>query len=134
MPEENVDLVRTTFAAFNDRDFDRALEFVHDDYEMDWSNSIGPMKGVYRGREELQRAWTAFLEAWDEVTWEPEEIVELDDATLIVVNHIRMRGRGSGVPTEAIGAQLWRIDDGLIRSIKLYQSKADALAEVSEPD
>jgi hypothetical protein len=38
-----------------------------------------------------------------------------------------MRGRGSGVEVDAVGAQLWTIRNGKVRSVKLYQSKADAL-------
>lgn len=49
---------------------------------------------------------------------------------LIVVNHIRMRGRGSGVEVDAVGAQLWTIADGEVQGVKLYQSKAEALEAV----
>ena len=38
------------------------------------------------------------------------------------------RGRGSGVEVDAVGAQLWTIHDGKAQSVKLYQSKDDALA------
>ena len=51
----------------------------------------------------------------------------LDESRVIVVNHVRMRGRGSGLDIDAIGVQLWTIIDGKARSNKLYQSKADAL-------
>jgi hypothetical protein len=30
-----------------------AMEDVADDFEMDWSNSIGPLSGVYRGGSSL---------------------------------------------------------------------------------
>lgn len=123
-------LVRRAIAAFNERDIHRALDETRDDFEMDWSNSIGPLKGVYTGREEVLELWRVFLDAWEEVTWEPEEILELDDERLIVVNHVRMLGRGSGVPVEATGIQLWTITDGRGRKVKLYQSKADALDDV----
>ena len=71
--------------------------------------------------------WKSFLEAWDEIQWEPQEIIELDEARLILVDHVRMRGRGSGVQVEATGVQLWTITDGKARSVKLYQSKREAL-------
>ena len=56
-----------------------------------------------------------------------EEIIEVDESRVIAVNHVRMRGRGSGIEVDAVGAQLWTISEGKGRSIKLYQSKADAL-------
>jgi len=126
MSQENIDLVRRTIDLFNRREIDRALETAHEDFEMDWSNSIGPLKGVYRGREAVLELWKFFLEAWDEIRWDPQEIIELDETRLILVNHVRMRGRGSGVEVEATSVQLWTITDGKGRSVKLYQSKREA--------
>jgi hypothetical protein len=54
----------------------------------------------------------------------------VDEARVIVVNHVRMRGRGSGVEVDATGAQLWTISGGKVRSLKIYQSKADALEDL----
>ena len=127
MSQENVELVRRTVDLFNRREISRALEAAHEDFEMDWSNSIGPLKGVYRGREAVRRLWESFLEAWDEIRWDPQEITELDEGRVIVVNRVRMRGRGSGVEVEATGVQIWTITDGKGRSVKLYQSKREAL-------
>ena len=49
---------------------------------------------------------------------------------MVVVNRVRGRGRGSGVNVDATGAQLWTITGGKVRSVKLYQSKTDALEAV----
>ena len=130
MSQQNIELVRRAFGAINRGDVDGALELGADDFEMDWSNSIGPAKGIYRGREEIREFQTTFLDAFEEVRWDPQEIIEVDDSRLIIVNHIRMRGRGSGVEVDAVGAQLWTITEGLARSVKLYQSKGDALDAV----
>ena len=130
MSQKNIEMVRATIEAINKGDLDQALEAAHEDFEADWSNSIGPHRGVYRGRERARELFGFFLEAWDEFRWDPEEIIEVDEARVVVVNHIRMRGRGSGVEVEATGAQLWTITGGEVRSLKLYQSKADALGAV----
>ena len=126
MPD-NVELVRRATELFNAREIDRALELVPDGIVMDWSNSIGPLKGVYRGRQEVTRLWSAFLDAWDSVRWDPEEIIEVDDSHLVVVNHVEMRGRGSGVDIDATGVQLWTFEGGEPQRIKLFQSKEEAL-------
>ncbi|MGH2984126.1 MAG: nuclear transport factor 2 family protein [Solirubrobacterales bacterium] len=101
---------------------------------MDWSNSIGPAKGVYRGKEQLRGIWTSFIEAFEALRWHPEEIIEVDASRVIVVNHVRMRGRGSGVGVEAVGAQLWTISNGKAQRVKLYQSRADALEAAGMPE
>ena len=51
MSQENVELVRRTIDALNRREIDQAAEAAHGDFEADWSNSIAPHGGVYRGRE-----------------------------------------------------------------------------------
>ena len=127
MPSENVELVRKVTDFFNQREVDQALELTSEDFVMDWSNSIGPLKGIYRGRDEVIGLWRTFLDAWEEIHWDPDEIVDIDDRRVMIVNRVRMRGRGSGVWVEASGVQVWTIDGGLGRSIKLYQSKPEAL-------
>jgi hypothetical protein len=127
MAPENVELVRRTIDFFNRKEIDRALDATDPNLEMDWSNSIGPLRGVYRGHKEVLKFWQSFLEAWDEVRWDPQEFIEVDETRLIVVNRVRMRGERSGVDVEAIGVQLWTIVAGKGRKVKLYQTKADAL-------
>jgi ketosteroid isomerase-like protein len=127
MSQENVELVRRTIDLINAKKIDQAMDGAHTNVEMDWSNSRSPLKGVYQGRPEVLKFWTTFVDAWEAMRWEPEEIIEVDDARLIVVNRFRMRGRGSGVDVEVTGAHLWTIAAGKVQGVKLFQSKADAL-------
>ena len=112
------------------------MALTHEDFQMDWSNSIGPIKGIYRGREQVMEVWQTFREAWDEVQWDPQEIVDLGGERVLVVNRVRMRGRASGAVVEAMGAQVWTARNSRLASVKLFQSKADALKAVglSEQD
>jgi len=127
MSQENVEMVRRVNDLFNAAEIEQALDLVDDDLEMDWTNSIGPLKGVYRGREGVLELWKSFREAWESVRWDPEEVIEVDESRLIVVNRVRMRGRGSGVEVNAKGTQLWTLKAGRAKRIQLYQSKAEAL-------
>jgi ketosteroid isomerase-like protein len=127
---QNVEIVKATIDSLNRKDLDQAVKAAHEDFEADWSNSIAPHRGVYRGRERARELFEAFLEAWDEFHWDPQELVEVDEARVVVVSRVRGRGRGSGVEVDATGAQLWTITGGKVRSVKLYQSKAEALEAV----
>jgi len=127
MSRENVEIVRRTIDFFNTGDVDKALEEASVDFEMDWSNSIGPLRGVYGGRQEVRKVWAAFIDAWETVQWEPKEIIDVDHARVIVVNRVQMRGRGSGVDVDATGVQLWTLAAGVAQRVKLYQSKVEAL-------
>jgi len=128
MTDDHAEVVRRTIDLFNRREIERALDVASDDFEMDWSESIGPIRGIYRGREQVLELWNGFLEAWDEVRWEVQELIPVDDTQVIVVNPVRMRGGHSGAEVEATAAQLWRIEDGRVRSVKLFQSRVEALA------
>ena len=127
MSQENVEIVQRAFDSINRGDVVVSLDEAADHLVVDWSNSIGPLKGIYRGRPEVLKLWSSFLDAWDPLQWDAEEIIDVDDSRVIAVNHVRMRGQGSGVDVDAIGVQLWIISDGKARTIKLYQSKAEAL-------
>jgi ketosteroid isomerase-like protein len=59
MSQENVEVVQRVFEAVNRGDIDAALELVADDYVMDWSNSIGPGKGVYHGEQGVREIWAS---------------------------------------------------------------------------
>jgi dihydrofolate reductase len=72
---------------------------VADDFELDCSNSIGPLKGVYRGGGGAREVWASLLDAWTTVQWDPVEVIDVDDSQVIVVNRLHMRGRGIYVAT-----------------------------------
>ena len=112
------------------REFDAALALVTDDVEFDWSDSRAPYRGIFRGRDELRSAWSAWLDAWDEWATEFTESIEVDAETVVVTTKIRARGRGSGVEVEAHGASVWTFRDGKISTAKLFQSRSEALASI----
>jgi ketosteroid isomerase-like protein len=103
MTQENAELVRAVFEAVSRGDIDAALASAADEFVVDWSNSIGPAKGIYRGKERVREFAAAFLGAFDHVRWHPTEIVDVDESRLIVVNQARVRGRCSGVEVDAVG-------------------------------
>ena len=134
MSQENVELVRRAIDSINRGRL--ALEDTTDDFEMDWSNSVGPLKGVYRGVEQVNAVFQSFREVWDRLRWDVQEVIELDGARVLIVNRVRMRGRTSRVEVQATGVQVWTIRYGKLAGVKLFQSKADALEAVglSEQD
>jgi ketosteroid isomerase-like protein len=111
MSEENVEIVRRGFAAANRGDFERALEDWAPDAIWDWSNSRGFDAGVFREHGEIRAFWHRFLEAFDEIRFELDDLVEVDDDLLIVENVAYLRGR-DGIEAQARSAWLVTIRDG----------------------
>ena len=127
MSQENVELVRRFEKSWARRDLDAALECVHDDLEFDWSDSMGPFVGTYKGRDGLTRFWTDMLEAWQDFSPEIEEIFDCGPDRLITLDVVRARGKGSGIDMEARGAMLWTVQEGKIVRVKMFQTKDEAL-------
>jgi ketosteroid isomerase-like protein len=136
MSQENVELVRRFEESWARRDLDGALECVHDELEFDWSDSMGPFVGTYRGRDGFTRFWTDMLEAWETFSPEMVEVFECGPDRLITLDVVRARGKGSGVDTEARGAMLWTVEESKIVRAKMFQTKQEALeaAGLSEQD
>jgi ketosteroid isomerase-like protein len=129
LSEENIATIRAIWAAFNRGDFDEAFSYAPDDFVADWSSSNAPEAGVYRGREEVKWRMAETAEAWSELEYFEDEII--DAGTHVVrVGGVRARGSGSGAEVVAHGAQVWTFDGDVPISIKLYQSKEDALKAV----
>jgi ketosteroid isomerase-like protein len=125
-----VELVRRFEKSWASRDLDAALDCVHDDLEFDWSDSMGPFVGTYRGRDGLTRFWTEMLEAWEHFSPEIQEVFDCGPQRLITLDVVRARGKGSGIDMEARGAMLWTVREGKIVRVKMFQSKEEALEAV----
>jgi ketosteroid isomerase-like protein len=129
MSEQNVRVVRGIYSALNRGDFDAALEAGHADVEHDWSRSVGPYQGIYRGREEIRRFWISFRDAVDELTFEVEDTIDAGEHVVALVR-VHVRGRGSGVQVAARGPHVWTFRDGKVIRFRLFQEKAEALEAV----
>jgi ketosteroid isomerase-like protein len=131
MTPDTAPIVGRMIDAFNRGDIDAVLEESSQDFEFDFSNSRGPLSGVYRGHAETRGFLTSFFEPWATLDVNLEEIVELGSDRVLTVSEIRTRGQGSGAEVNATGAMVWTIRDGEVAAAKMYQSKADALEAVS---
>jgi ketosteroid isomerase-like protein len=127
----NAEVVRAlSDALWRERDLDAAFDLVHPEADFDWSDSRAPYHGHFKGHAELTRAFEVMMDAWDEWYPEFEEVVEIDRETVLIVTHVRARGKESGVPVEARGASIWSVRDGKVVGAKLFQSKTEALEAV----
>ena len=128
---DDVEVVRRVLDAFTRADVDAVLEASSEDFEFDFSNSRGPLSGVYRGVDEARTFFESFLEPWAALDVETEEFIELGRDRYLTVSEIRTRGQGSGAEVNARGALVWTVRGGEVAALKLYQSKEEALEAVS---
>jgi ketosteroid isomerase-like protein len=128
--EAQIEVVKKAIDAFNRRDTEAMLALGSDDFVYDWTRSIAPNRGTYRGldgiREFTEDQWSAF----DEVRIEPSEYLACG-RHVVVPATVHGRGRG-GVAVSANSAQLFTFEDGRLMRITLFQGRDEALAAAGE--
>jgi ketosteroid isomerase-like protein len=126
MSQENVEVVRQAHEAFNRRDLDALAGLTELDWVMDWSRSISPQRGVYRGRAGVETWIAEITDAFESFEIHPLEYMSAGDR-IVVPAKVRGRGRGSGVVVDADGATVWELERGKVVKLTLFGSKEEAL-------
>ena len=127
MSQENVEIVRGGFAAYNRGDVEGMLETWASDAVVDWSNSRGFDARVFRGHDEIRVLMKSFIRTFENARMELiGDPVEVEDGLLIAENLAYLQGR-DGIAVQARSAFLIRIRDGQQTSLTLYQTKQEAL-------
>jgi ketosteroid isomerase-like protein len=111
--------VRRSYEIVNRRDFALALAAqdaeVVISYAADPAGRIPPdLVGEFRGHDGFRRAWRAWLESFEDLMVEPEEVTDLGGDRLLVGIRAVGRGTGSGVPAEQRGFTLYTFRAGKV--------------------
>ena len=125
MSQENVEVVRRNFEAWNRRDLTTWLASFRSDAEIDWSRSRAPFKGVYRGHGELEVFWDEFWSTFEDVQLETHDFTEVG-SEVVVPNTAHMRGR-QGIEVTARSTFVWTVENGQITRFRMFQERAEAL-------
>ena len=134
MSQENVELVRSIYAAWGRGDFS-VVEWAHPDIE--YVAADGPETGTWNGLAEMAQAWRDWLGAWEEYRVEVEEYRELDRERILVLMLHCGRGKTSGLDAGQLGEEAKRaganvvhVRDGKVTRIVLYWDRERALEAV----
>ena len=119
MSQENVEIVRSIYEAFNRGDWDAAFRYTHPDFEL--TTPPGINAGTFRGCEECQGFWQDAITAFEAVTAEPEEIFESGEQVVAFVK-TRARPKGSSAEIEIRTGHLWTFRDGKVLSLDCSRS------------
>ena len=127
-PESKIEIARRATEALRRRDLDALRELFAPDCEL--VPGRADVEGtVFRGLDALPTWFAAVDEAWESGTFEVESRREGPDWVLSFVR-LRTRGRESGAELDVPAAAVYRFRNGLITVLRLYTSRADALADV----
>jgi len=127
MAESNLVRVRAAYDAFNRGDVEAALAHLHDDVEWHMSGEIVGTEDSYHGHDGVRRWWLEFMEPFEALAIEPEEIVEFDDARVLVRVRLRARGR-QGIEVDLPVSHLYEFRDGKVARVQAFRDHDEALA------
>jgi ketosteroid isomerase-like protein len=130
LSRENLDLVRSIYAAQERGDFSSA-DWAHPDIEFVIPD--GPSPGRWTGVAAMARAWGDFLRAWEEYRVDVDEYRELDGERILVLTNRSGRGKTSGLDLQQMGSQganLFHVRNGKVRRAVFYWDRARAFADL----
>ena len=123
MSQENVEIVRRIYEAFNRRDLTPGMDLVAPDFE--WIPPDRSFEASVRGREDVQKFLEDQIESLD-LQVQPEDFFEKGDQ---VVAFVRVQGQGhaSGAGVEILAANVWTFRNGIPVRGETYAERAEAL-------
>ena len=124
MSQENVEIVRALFEAWNAADYETALSFYAPDVEWDGTNL--PDGKIGRGHQAIIDHLVRWAAVWDDWTVEVERVVEAGSDRVILF--MRERGRSdSGLTMDERHAELYTLKDGKIVRRQGFSDPSQAL-------
>ena len=126
---------RRAYAAGNRRDFDVVLAGMDlGAYEYRPSRDLLPpdLEEVFRGQEGYLTLWRYWTEAFGDIRWDPEEVLDLGEKLLVTTKQSG-HGSGSGIRMSKPVYQLFTIRSGLVASQEDFLDRAEALAAAGRP-
>lgn len=123
MSAQDVQRLRDGYAAFARQDVPAVLEAFDENIEWKAPETL-PFGGTHRGHDGVVEFFGRLAEQWQELTVEPQEILDAGD-TIIVLAHLRATGAGGTLDTTSV--HIWRMRDGKATSFAEYMDTAKAL-------
>jgi hypothetical protein len=128
MSEENVNIMRQGYDAFNRGDIDAVTGIMDPEIEWQEPDVEGlPDRGTHHGLEAVvNNVFGAVAEHWDEFRAVADEFLDADDR-VVVLGHFRVRGKATGKTVDAPFAHVWTLRDGKVVHHRNYVDTATFL-------
>jgi ketosteroid isomerase-like protein len=116
------------YAAANRRDFDLVLVGWDPESEYHPSGDLMPpdLEPVFYGHDGYRKLWRYWLDAFDDIRWDPEEVLDFGDRLLVTAQQ-GGHGSGSGVAVNEPVFQLFTLRRGLVFRQEDFLDRTKAL-------
>jgi ketosteroid isomerase-like protein len=130
MSQENVEVVRRAYEAWNRRDVDEAAELLAPDIEWQMPPNL-PDADTWRSSDEVALGLETFLESWTELRVEVHELIDAGDRVVALVHYSGQAAlTGMAVEGQGVDAAVWTLRDGKATKVQMYGGTDDALEAV----
>ena len=126
MSQENVEIVRRGYDAYNRGDVDAAAAYFASDSEYIPSGALPGGRGSYQGPEGYKRFIAWFRDEFEDARVDVNELIDAGERVLASVT-LRGRGRQSGAATSWDLWQVFTIRDGSVVRGEAFTGRAEAL-------
>ncbi len=127
------EIVRRGYEAWNSGDLETMLAFVHPDLVWVTTGVFPGLRPSYSGHSGFREFWSSFMEPWETLEIEIEELVELDEESMLMRVRFYARGRQDIEVDRRITNHLVMRDEQLYR-FKGYAEWEQALADFGIED
>jgi ketosteroid isomerase-like protein len=125
MSKENVEIVRRTYEATNQGDYDTAESYIHPEIEFH-TYARSPEAGVYRGKQAVREYNQSLFQQFESIRFEVEELVDAGDRVVVVTTQHAVP-KGGQLEMDVHVAEVWTIRDGLLAERRSYSTRNEAL-------
>ena len=138
MSQENVEIMRRVFEAWNAGDLEALFAHFHPELVYH-PRADEPDPSPHVGRDAYERLTHGFVDSFSEVTFEVLDLIDAGDHVIAsTVLHVVLRGQGnaSGAGVSDTYVFVYKLRDGLVGEVWEYRTKEEALEAVglSEQD
>jgi len=126
MSQENVEIVRKSFAAIARGDVEGLLEFFDPDVRFLPLTGTRVESGGYHGHAGVRAYFAEVADVWDELR-PHADTVETIGSDVVVFGGCAVRGRGSGLESDTPMAWVVTVRSGKITSHRGYRTSDEAL-------
>jgi ketosteroid isomerase-like protein len=106
------------------------------DPKIEWDSTgarslVPDLAGVYWGHEGVRTYWRQWLEAWRDLTYDVQDVLDAGDEVVVLICNQRQRGRYTGIVTELPPyAMVFTFRDGKIVRYRAFPDQVEALKAV----
>jgi ketosteroid isomerase-like protein len=125
-----LEVVQDVFAAFAARDVEGVLALADPNVELvAVTAGYADRDEPYRGHEGIRCYFRDVAQVWEELRLSPTEFRQVGELVLVTG---RVSARSHSRVVSGSSGWLWRIENGLVVSLRVYPSASEALAALSE--